>query len=247
MSQDAIIEKIRKLLRMKRGGTQGEIENALAAAARLAREPGINLDSINPDESAQEIRHVAEALNSRLPLEAKYACAILVNFFNVNVVVSKQYNLRRLFGHQYTVAYIGLPWDTEVARYVFVFLQKHFRSAWAKRANRRLKNRAAFLEGMFLGLAAKLEDERNANRLDEAGLMLIGAARQRRLEYIQKHWPNAGTQDLKRDHSGAHASRLAGVRAGQDTNIRRAVKESPAPARPALPPAKPLNPQLELL
>ena len=244
MSQDAIIEKIKKLLRMKRGGTQGEIENALAAAARLAREHGINLDSINPDESAQEIRHVAEALNSRLPLEAKYACAILVNFFNVNVMICKRPNARRPWVGQYTVVYIGLPWDTEVARYVFVFLQKHFRSAWSKRENRRLKNRAAFLEGMFLGLAAKLEEERKANLPAEAGLILIGQALQRRLEYLQKHWPNAGTQNLKRDTSGAHASRLAGVRAGQDTNIRRAVKESPVAARPALPLAKR---QLELL
>lgn len=247
MSQDAIIEKIKKLLRMKRGGTQGEIENALAAAARLAREHGINLDSINPDESVQEIRHVAEALNSRLPMEARYAAAILVNFFNVNVVISKRPQPRRPWASQYAAVYIGLPWDTEVARYVFVFLQKHFRRAWSQRGNRRLKNRAAFLEGMFLGLAAKLEDERKANQPDEAGLVMIGTALKRRAEYVQKHWPKAGTQNLKRDHSDAHASRLAGVRAGQDTNIRRAMKESPAAARPALPPMNPLKPQLELL
>jgi hypothetical protein len=63
-NKDAIVEKIKKLLRMKRGGTPGEIENALAAAAELARKHSIDLGSINPDEeSAKErLTHLQELL-----------------------------------------------------------------------------------------------------------------------------------------------------------------------------------------
>ncbi len=187
MNQDAIIEKIKKLLRMKRGGTAGEIENALAMAAELARKHGIDLASVNEDESTQNIRHAEEALTSRLPREAKYAAAILVNFFNVNVVVKQQRHPRRPWDRQYVAVFVGTDWDREVARYVFVFLQKHFRNAWSQRENRRLKNRNAFLDGMFIGLAAKLETERNANRPNEVGLMLIGRGLKLRADYVQAH------------------------------------------------------------
>ena len=240
MNQDLIIEKIKKLLRMKRGGTAGEIENALAMAAELARKHGIDVATVNEDESTQTIRHAEEALNSRLPLEAKYALAILVNFFNMNVVIRQQRHPRRPWDRQYVAVFIGTDWDREVARYVFIFLQKHFRSAWAARENRRLKNRHAFLDGMFLGLAAKLEMERNANRTDETGLILIGRGKVARENYVKQHWPNSIPTKLEKDDSGADAAKWAGVQAGQKTNIRRAVDSgsAAAPARPALPAPK---------
>jgi hypothetical protein len=231
MIQDLIIEKIKKLLRMKRGGTAGEIENALALAAELARKHGIDLASVNEDETTQSIRHVEEALTSRLPLEAKNAAAILVIFFNVNVVVKQQRHPRRVWHRQYVAVFVGTDWDREVARYVFIFLQKHFRNAWSQRDNGRLKNRAAFLDGMFIGLAAKLETERNANRPNETGLMLIGRGLKLRADYVQAHWPNSVKSDIESDKSGAAAAKWAGVQAGQKTNIRKAVDSGSAAAQ----------------
>jgi len=236
MTKDEVIEKIKKLLRMKRGGTAGEIENALAMAAELARKHGINLNSVDPDETKQKIGHESDALKSRLPLEAKYASAILVNFFNVNICLSGRPHSSRPWQMQYMVNFVGTEWDIEVARYVFQFLQGHFRRSWAQRQNRRLKNRLAFLEGMFLGLAHKLRQEREANAPDAAGLILVGKAVELRKEYLAKTWPNSEKQDLKHDDSGATASKLAGIRAGQNTNIRKAMDKPAAPARPALPP-----------
>lgn len=240
MSQDAIIEKIKKLLRMKRGGTAGEIENALALAAELARKHGIDLAAVNPDESTQTIKHESEALKSRLSQEARFAAAILVNYFSVGIIVSQQnehvtwYKTKR----RYVVNFIGADWDVEIARYVFVFLQKHFRRSWAQRENRRLKNREAFFQGMFYGLVAKLERERNANPPNEAGLILVGKAVELRQAYMQKHWPNSIKKDLDMNDTDAHASVRAGVEAGLNTSIRKAMEKPAAPARPALPPTQ---------
>ena len=50
MNHDAILERLKKLLRMKRGGTPDEIATALRLAQQIADEHGINLDSLNPDE-----------------------------------------------------------------------------------------------------------------------------------------------------------------------------------------------------
>jgi hypothetical protein len=238
MNQDEVIEKIKKLLRMKRGGTAGEIENALAMAAELARKHGINLGSVDPDEVKQTIRHESDALKSKLTLEAKYAAGILVNFFNVNVLVSQRAFIKGFqVKRQYVVNFVGTEWDIEVARYVFIFLQKHFRCSWARRENRRLKNCMAFLEGMYLGLGYKLSQERETN-VDEAGLVLVGKADMLRREYLDKTWPNSKATNVDHDDSGWTASKMAGIQAGKNTNIRKAMDKPAAPARPALPPQK---------
>lgn len=238
MTREEAIEKIKKLLRMKRGGTPDEVATALALAAELARKHGVELGTVNPEETteSEQIGHVAEVLKSKLPLEAKLACAILVNFFNVQAVVYKRAHwvLRERIC---SVNFVGTQWDRDVAVYVFRFLQVHFRSCWNRRPNKRLRNRFAFLNGMFLGLATKLEQEKRAHT-DEAALVFVGRALELRKQYVQKHWPRAEDVALEEDDSDAHASGLAGVRAGQNTNIRPAVgAPKPAAERRLLQPA----------
>jgi hypothetical protein len=232
-NRDTIIEKIKKLLRMKRGGSQGEIENALALAAELARKHGIDLGAVDPDAEEQRITHVDELLKSRMPAEAKFAAAILVNFFSVQCVIHRGLNPVRSWQYRYVLHLIGTAWDCEVAKYVFAFLQGHFRRAWSRRANRRLKNRYAFLNGMFLGLASKLEREQAA-QVNESGLILIGKAKLQRAEYVKQHWPNSEDSPLQKDNSDASEAHWAGVVAGQDTNIRKAMDGEAAPMRPQL-------------
>lgn len=233
MSKEEVIEKIKKLLRMKRGGTAAEVETALNLARDLAAKHGIDIAGVNPDEQSEErrISHIEEVLNSKLPIEAKYAAAILVNFFNVQIVLRRGFYLRNIFTSLYSLVIIGTSVDCEIARYVFVFLQHHFRNAWKGRENKRLKNRAAFLYGMFNGLAAKLEEERDKNLPDEAGLMVIGRALKQREEYLKQHFSNAKDQDLKHDDSDAWRAKLAGIHAGKKTEIRKGLNGDDAPAQ----------------
>jgi hypothetical protein len=237
MSADPIIEKIKKLLRMKRGGTPGEIENALALAAKLAREHNIDLASVNPDEDdGQRITHVKDIMGLRIPLEARLAANILVNFFDVQVCLSSPVSrwYAKIKGG-FTI--VGTAWDIQIARYVFVFLQRHFRYAWNHRANRRLKNRNAFLHGMYLGLASKLREERDKQEkaVVGAGLIRVERALQLRKSYLAKLFPDAKDQDITPDDSEANNSRWAGYLAGQKTEIRCGINGT-NPARPALAP-----------
>lgn len=240
--KDSILDKIKKLLRMKRGGTPSEIETALALAAELAHKHGIDLASVNPDEQSesQRISHVSDILNSRMPAEARFAAAILVNFFNVEVVISKKMvtNGGFFMERRYILNLIGTSWDCQVARYVFVFLQRAMRSAWNHRPNRRLKNRYAFLNGMFLGLADKLDRQKQVQS-GSPGIVLISKAVQLRKDYLKQHWPNAEDSPLDKDDSDAMGSKLAGIRAGQDTDIRSGLNAAPQTAPLQLPPATP--------
>jgi len=239
MNRDEIIEKIKKLLRMKRGGSAGEIENALAMAAKLAREHGIDLDQVNPDDETktERITHYEEVLTLRMPLEARFALAICVNFFNVQICHCAGGRRREgavEYVYNHSVVFVGTAWDIQIARYVFVFLQHHFRASWRHRKNRRLQNREAFLHGMFLGLAAKLEEARQKEA--GVGLIHIDRAIQLRKDYLAKLFPNAKDAPLEPDDSDAAAAKYAGVLAGRDTQIRPAVEKPAAPAPAALPP-----------
>lgn len=234
--RDAILEKIKKLLRMKRGGTAGEIDNALAMAAKLARDHEIDLNDVNPDDESkpERITFHEDVLKLRLPSEAKFAAAICVNFFNVQMCFKSPLN-RYYIKAKARVTFIGSAWDIEIARYVFVFLQHHFRGCWKSRQNRRLKNRKAFLSGMFLGLGAKLEDARKQEV--GTGLIHVDRAIQLRKDYLAKLFPNATDKNLGADDSDAHAAKYAGILEGQKTNIAPAVKNQPVQARAMLPPA----------
>ena len=218
---------------MKRGGTPGEVENALAMAAKLAREHGIDLGQVNPDDETQKeeiLTHVTDLLKLRLPLEAKFAAAICVNFFRVQICFKN--GLTRWFikvpGQ---ITFVGTAWDIEVARYVFVFLQRHFRACWNHRTNRRLRNRQAFMHGMFLGLAAALE--KAEAKPEGEGLVLISHALQRRKDYLAKLFPKATDKNINEDDSDALAARYAGILEGQKTQIHSAVNRAPKP-QPAL-------------
>lgn len=245
MSREEIIDKIKKLLRMKRGGTAGEIENALAMAAKLAREHGINLDSVNPDDEskAERITHEEFLLKLGIPTEARYAALICLNFFNVQICT---HNAVRRLRIRAKITFVGTAWDIQIAQYVLVFLQHAFRRAWRERENRRLKNREAFMNGMFLGLAVKLEEERTKE--PGVGLIKLDQAIQLRKDYLAKLFPNSKAREMNLDDSDASAAKRAGVEAGQNTHIRSALKKSDAPGRAALPAlARPPAGQLQLI
>lgn len=85
-----IIEKIRKLLRMQRGGTVDEITTALKLAQELAAKHGIDLNDVNPDDDGpkaeQPLGH-KDMLDAkcRLQCEVKYSGLVCQKFFNVEV------------------------------------------------------------------------------------------------------------------------------------------------------------------
>jgi hypothetical protein len=237
MSKEAIIEKIKKLLRMKRGGTAGEIENALAAAAKLAREHDIDLESVNPDERpAQPIGHIDAVTAARLQWEYKYAALVCKQFFHVDVMIydcESQSSFRR---RDFRLALIGTAHDTQIAIYVLNFLVAHFRRQWNLRDGRCIRNRQSFFYGMYHGLCSKLDEERKQAPQSDHALVHVERAVALREQYTKEQWPNAGTIDTKPDND-ARNSKNAGYVAGRNTNIRPAVNGAPAAQRPALPPA----------
>ena len=222
MSSDPIIDKIRKLLRMKRGGTDEEVATALRLAQELANKHGIDLQSVDPnvEQPASKLTREDEILSSRMQTEAKHALNICLNHFHVEPVLTE-----KLIGARWVhvVAWCGTSWDIAVAKYVFAFLRRHFRQSWANRTNRRLRDRNAYLWGMYVGLSSKLRGPKKDN--PTAGLVALNRLK----EFVEEQFPKAKPMETDKG-SDSTASQCAGLFAGLNTDIRGAIDHGRQPA-----------------
>lgn len=227
MTRDEVIDKIKKLLRMKRGGTIAEVETALNLARELAQKHGIDLDGVNPDDEQQDqdkpIDHEDAYVGGRLQWEIKYAALIAQQFFNVSIFTRRRTAVVK--GWPTIVAamtFVGTEWDRQIGIYVFRFLVGHFRREW-KTKRGRCRNRQAFMYGMYVGLGTKLR-ERQPARVAGPGLMRIERSLARRDVYLKKHFP-AIVHESARPDGDADAAKYRGYLAGRDTEIRPAVTD----------------------
>lgn len=212
MIVDPIIEKIKKLLRMKRGGTPDEIATALRLAQELAAKHGIDLGDVDENDEAARPRpltHLDALTAARLARECIYAALICKHFFNIEPLIRRGWRVRKII-------FIGTEWDIQIALYVYGFLVGHFRREWRTKRGR-CRNRAAFMSGMFDGLALKLRARQPM--VNEAGLVHVGNALQRRRDYMQENFGDTTTEDHHTDHD-ADAARCRGFLAGRETEIR---------------------------
>jgi hypothetical protein len=217
--REAIIEKIRKLLRMQRGGTPGEVANALRLAQELAAKHGVDLGAVNPDEAAAKpIGHGDALAGSQIRWEAKYAGLVCQQFFRVEVFVRlkgwKAISLTKVF----SLTFVGTEWDREIARHVFDFLLGHFRREW--RTNRgRLRNRQAFLYGMYRGICHRLQQRQPVPDPADPQALIVSQGQLARQTYVREHFGETTGESIDPD-GDAVAAKLAGLSAGLATEIR---------------------------
>ncbi|HXI72322.1 MAG TPA: DUF2786 domain-containing protein [Verrucomicrobiae bacterium] len=219
--REKIIEKIKKLLRMKHGGTPDEIATALRLAQELGEKHGIDLSDVNPDEqrhTEQPISHEDEVIGARVSWESKYAALVIDQFFKVRVFKSVNAESTK-----YVMRFVGEEWDIQIATYVYRFLCGHFRREWKSRRGR-CRNRQAFMWGMYLGLCQKLY-ERQPVTDQQPGLVRTERSLARRNEYISQHFGELNSSSAKPDGDAAQA-RQRGWLAGRATEINSGVKDA---------------------
>jgi Protein of unknown function (DUF2786) len=220
--KEKILDKIKKLLRMKRGGTQAEVETALALAAELARKHAIDLDSVDPDAApAQPIGHIDAITAARIQWECKYAGLVCQEFFNITLILRQQRKAKLRAGwpylaSDYMLTFIGIARDIEIALYVYHFLIRHFRHCW-NTGKGRCRHRQAFIYGMYLGLSTKLCEQRE-QQVNEAGLIRLDRHLALRADYEKANFGSLGTHNTTPD-CDAMAAKRAGFVAGRATQI----------------------------
>jgi len=232
MQNDLIIEKIKKLLRMKRGGTPEEVATALRLAQELADKHSIDLAGVNADEAeARPLTHDEVYRSARIQAEVGYSGHICQAFFNVTTLITDIPARSNRRGRDFRILFIGEGRDRQIARYVFEFLCGQFRREWSHRSNKRLKNRKAFMHGMHMAICHKLAEKQPET--NEVGLVWRDRRVARRDEYLKNEFGECGKRDFS-DDSDARTARYAGFVAGQKTEIRPGLEGSAAPKRAAL-------------
>lgn len=223
--KERVLDKIKKLLRMKRGGTPDEVATALAMAEELARKHDIDLAGVDPDaEPAQRLGHIDAMTSARIQWECKYAGLICEDFFNVNLLLrSKPRSRGWRFASDYMVTFIGLDRDIQVALYVYHYLVSHFRRCW-NTGRGRCRNRQAFLYGMYHGICSKLHEQRKLH-INEAALIFIGRQVALRKEYMRSNFGETESESTTPD-GDADAAKYAGYIAGRATEIRSGIGSS---------------------
>jgi hypothetical protein len=225
-----IIERLKKLLRLARSSNPHEAQLALARAMDLAREHSISIDGLNPDEQAKEknVTHRETEAEARLSYDKRYAWGICRAFFNVNTVSIDCIRQGRdgWPTHGIKTAIIGTASDIEIALYVFGFLTHHFSFCWRKHKGR-LRNRRAFVHGMYQGIFSKLAEQMPDDGTAEAkGTELSLDLRRNYIAAV--YGPTTRTVHREPDHA-ARAAAWAGYVQGRNTQIRPAVKGADAP------------------
>lgn len=221
-----IIDKIKKLLRLSRSSNPHEAQLALQRALELARAHGVAVESLNPDEQAKEktVTHRDTPARQRMSYDKEYAVRICGAFFRITPVFRNKV-VRPAVGYPYLakyVTFVGTAADVEIALYVYGFLVHHFAYCWRKFRGR-LRNRHAYVDGMFIGLFCKLRDAQpEPTEREVKGNELVLAEHN---AYIEAVIGATSSKEFGRPDHDAQAAKWAGYLQGQRTNILNPLKE----------------------
>lgn len=230
-----IIDRIKKLLRLARSANPHEAQLAMQRALELARDHDVAVEGLNPDEQAKEktVTHRDTEARQRMSYDKEYAVRIVGAFFHVSPVFNRKI-VTPADGWPYEVqfvTFVGTASDCEIAIYVYDFLVHHFAWCWRKHRGR-LRNRRAYVDGMFQGLFRKLHDalpEPTERQVRGNELALVEHD-----NYIAAWIGATEAKKFGRPDHDAHAARWAGYLQGQKTNIAPAIKPSQEPEPLAL-------------
>ena len=185
MNHDAILDKVRKLLRLadeSRGATEHEAKVALAKAHELMTRHNIDSAMLRMEREAAGGGTGFTVNSSKVDLPKTLNPAdllilsLLQSHFNVRVIL--------LHGHKQTpVDIIGTPTEVEYAVFVFHFLRETFFRCWNEfKRSTDNPDRKSYYRGLHDGLKAELDSAKrraeNAYTTDQRGkyqLMVVDA------------------------------------------------------------------------
>lgn len=173
MTREEIIEKVQKLLALATSPNENEAKLAARKAHELLTKYNLSLEAVE----AHKVREEYEALDKdsgkgACPMEDKYILTVLQRYFYVKVITHRFYEKResefvnRQYRKRYKFTLVGRKHNVQVARYVYDFLFRSFRSAFVDfcKNNRALashqtaKARRSYYRGLMMGLMQQLED-----------------------------------------------------------------------------------------
>lgn len=212
---DSINERIKKLLRLARdkAATPAEAAAALSKAQAIAEANGRELPA-DPGESPDPKRNVLS--HHRVETASGYAERKAAWLITVQFPVKFIWGWGGLSESRRAIYFIGPPCFVEIAGYCHTYLRRTMAMAWRKRANKRLKNRRAFIDGFAAAIYEQMPEEFRGR-----GLVEIDAA----AYFITHIKPGATLSKMGQLSARASSASLtAGWIAGKRHAIRNALE-----------------------
>lgn len=123
-----LLSKLQKILKLAEAGTDGERQNAIEMAERIAAEAGLDLQVIKArnqaDDAANRPEEMTEATRDEQDTDAhQYIRMLLNNYFHVKI-------LSRKWGKNVQTFYIGAVSDVEYAKFLMDYFLGEFEQQW---------------------------------------------------------------------------------------------------------------------
>lgn len=217
----AVIEKIRKLLRLAESEELGEAQNAMKMANQLMLKWNIEQNQLR-ERKAYQVRQLGQP--GRIMLVHKMLSAILRDFFFVETIWVQSYDVRKnKWGRVLEVT--GQKENVELSEYVYHYLLNLSEQLWEKHKRENKAHRGNFLYGIMLGFYEKLEEESRMESQDEQALVWHGDPWLR--EFFDKRHPRRG--QLQSSKMALDANSLkAGKSQGRNIVINKGIKTETA-------------------
>lgn len=230
--QDAALDKIKRLLRLgQRSANQGESQNALAMAAKIAARHSIDLAAVKTEEDKERIAHETFPSRAFYNKVESSAFKVVMSLFHCSAVYERDRATA-------TATLIGAPHNLAAARCALGFIieqagrdLKEFRRQHRLLSRRRLAKGAesAFLDGWGAAVIHKFKAvEASTPELNCAQYAIVLAADQSaREDYVRRLHPDIKERrqrESNNDYAGAWQS---GVRAGRDVEVRNTIESAP--------------------
>lgn len=218
-NKEEILEKLKKLLRLGQSSNPNEASLALERAFEIASQNNIDLASVDVDEETKRIIHERFGIGQRLSLVRHLALNIVLNFFNVNVILSKP-----------DVLFVGTETDIQIGHYVLNFLTWACTKAlsdYQKTQPRKLSKskKRSFTAGYMYGVADKLGEAKQRLQLDESKTAIVLHSKALRDNYEKEKFRTAPVDrpDIGRRNRTAL---MEGFIEGNKLEIAKAVAQS---------------------
>ena len=218
---DAVIEKIKKAVRLANRTTEGgERETALRLARSLAERNGLAFDEIEGDANADAavMREDEEFSKEAGGSEFGCSCYILHRHFSVILMLKRDRPTRKC-----RFAWFGSPLNIDIARHVHHILMRESRRAWREFKKEAAANgggeeakRESFMRGFFWQVSVRLTDCPLRNDADIAAD--TKRAERRLLAFRQENEVRESRRNVRKLDAGSFCG---GVGAAKSLNLAR--------------------------
>ncbi len=213
MTNEKVLEIVKKLLALGTSPNQNEANAAIAKANELMLRHNLSMGDV---ESLNLADYGEKDVNYDFTIETKYIQDLLKRYFFVEIFLTP--GLKK-----WTVC--GTKENVEIALYMFSYIKNQFSSAWLtyKKLNEieGIKGKTDFYYGAWQGLRTKLEDERSRLKQEE-GLIWLGDPKLK--EYMdENHGRLRKASGSNHRMSGDARAKESGYEAGKSMNLSKGI------------------------